>query len=209
MKNTIHYLLLTIGLTCLSSNVWADVVSGKISFLKRPSYTGVLYVPADKGSHKKPNIDQKDKAFTTSIAVGSPNDVITFRNSDTFDHNIYASDSKQNIKFDVGLMTPNNQTNLDIDWTEDSLVRIGCKIHPKMHSYIANINSDHYYAFQFERKVKEYPFTIKDVPSNKNQLVLMMPKYKPQTIEIKKGESKTIDIERKGKVRGTIEITRR
>lgn len=208
MKNTIHYLCLTFSLICLSSNAWADKVSGKITFLKKPAFTGILYVPSAKGSHKKPNIDQKDKAFTTPIAVGSPSDIITFKNSDTFDHNIYASDRKQNVKFDVGLMTPNNETDLNIDWTQDSLVRIGCKIHPKMRSYIANINSDHFYSFEFKKKVKEYTFSISDVPSDKNQVVLMMPKYKPQTIEIKKGESKTVEIKRKGKVKGSIEITR-
>lgn len=208
MKNTINYLLITLSLTCLPSSAWADEISGTISFVKKPSFTGVLYVADEKGSIKKPNIDQKDKAFTTSIAVGSANDVISFKNSDTFDHNIYASDRKQNVKFDVGLMTPNNETNLNMDWAQDSLVRIGCKIHPKMRSYIANINSDYFHAFEFEKKVKEYTFSISDVPSDKHQVVLLMPKYKPQTIEIKKGESKTVEIKRKGKVKGTIAITR-
>lgn len=209
MKNTIKYLSVVLSLICFSSSTLADEISGKITFVKKPSFTGILYVSDTQGNAKKPLIDQQGKAFTTKVAVGSPNDVITFKNSDTFDHNIYASDRKQNVKFDVGLMTPNNATDLNIDWADNSLIRIGCKIHPKMRSYIANINSDYFHAFEFEKKVKEYDFSISDVPSDKNQVVLLMPKYQPQTIEIKKGETKTVDITRKGKVKGSLTITRK
>lgn len=196
---------LTLGFSAATT---ADEIKGKLSFVKRPAFTGVIYVPANGSKDKKPLIDQQGKAFTTKVAVGSPNNVITFKNSDTFDHNIYASDRKQNVKFDVGLMTPNNSTELAMDWTDDSLIRIGCKIHPKMRSYIANINSDYFHAFEFQKKVKDYEFSIKDVPSDKSQVVLMMPKYPPQKIELKKGENKTVEIVRKGKVKATLEISR-
>ena len=115
MKNTIKYLLVVLSLIGFSSTSWADEISGKITFVKKPSFTGILYVSDTKGNAKKPLIDQKGKAFTAKVAVGSPNDVITFKNSDTFDHNIYASDRKQNVKFDVGLMTPNNTIDLNLD----------------------------------------------------------------------------------------------
>ena len=191
-----------------SSAATADVISGKLEFVKKPPFTGILYVSNAGESDKKPAIDQKDKAFTTKIAVGSPNNIMQFSNSDTFDHNIYANDKKQKVKFDVGLMTPGNSTKLKMVWPDDSLVRVGCKIHPKMRSYVANIKSDHYHPFAFEKKVKSYDFKIEQVPSDKKLLTLLMPKYDKQIIELAKGESKIIEITRKGKVKGSLTITR-
>ncbi|MFT4929430.1 MAG: hypothetical protein ACI8WB_005563 [Phenylobacterium sp.] len=187
---------------------FADVVSGKIEFKKKAPFTGLLYVPGSGNANKQPVIDQKDKAFTTKIAVGSPNNTMLFSNSDTFDHNIYANDKKQKVKFDVGLMTPGNSTEIKMDWPDESLVRVGCKIHPKMRSYVANVKSDHFYAFPFKKKVKSYDFSIKEVPSDKDQLILMIPKYDKLTIELKKGDSKTIEVTRKGKVKANLTITR-
>lgn len=187
---------------------FADVVTGKLEFVKKPPFAGLLYVEGSGGSDKKPLIDQKDKQFTTKIAVGSPNNTMMFKNSDTFDHNIYANDGKQKVKFDVGLMTPNNQTQITINWPEETLVRIGCKIHPKMRSYIANVNSDHFHAFEFEKKVKSYDIKIDSVPGDKNKLVLMMPKYDKLVVDLKKGESKTVEVKRKGKVSATLTLNR-
>lgn len=196
----------TIALT--SVNVYADVVSGKLEFKKKAPFTGLLYVPGSGSSDKKPMIDQKGKAFTTKIAVGSPSNTIVFKNSDTFDHNIYANDAKQKVKFDVGLMTPGNATQIQMDWPEETLVRVGCKIHPKMRGYVANVKSDHFFAFPFKKKVKSYEFKIDNVPGDKNKLILMMPKYGKMTIELKKGESKTIEVKRKKKVKGSLTISR-
>lgn len=187
---------------------YADTITGKITFVKRPPFTGILYVVDGGKASQSPTIDQKDKAFTTAIAVGHPGDTITFSNSDSFEHNIYASDKKQKVKFDVGLMSPNNKTEMQMDWNNNTLVRIGCKIHPKMRGYIANIDSSVYHAFEFERKVKEYDIKIDNVPADKTALELMLPKYPNNQIELKKGETKTIDIKRKGKVKATLTLTR-
>ncbi|NQZ06868.1 MAG: hypothetical protein HRT35_06875 [Algicola sp.] len=201
-------LIVAATLALTSINGYADVVSGKLEFKKKAPFTGLLYVPGSGSSTKKPMIDQKGKAFTTKIAVGSPGNTIVFKNSDTFDHNIYANDAKQKVKFDVGLMTPNNSMQLKMDWPAETLVRVGCKIHPKMRGYVANVKTDHFYPFPFKKKVKSYDFKIIDVPSDKNQLILMMPKYGKMTIELKKGESKTIEVKRKKKVKGTLTISR-
>lgn len=186
----------------------ADTITGKITFVKRPPFTGILYVVDGGQGKQSPSIDQKDKAFTTKIAVGHPSDTITFSNSDTFEHNIYASDKKQNVKFDVGLMSPNNTTEMTMDWNKNTLVRIGCKIHPKMRGYIANIDSSVYHSFDFEKKVKEYEFKIENVPSGKDNLELLLPKYPNHQIALKKGENKTIEIKRKGKVKATLTLSR-
>lgn len=208
MKALFSARILALLLLAVSQMSLADVITGKLEFKKKPPFAGLLYVTDDSGSDKKPLIDQKGKQFTTKIAVGSPDNVITFKNSDTFDHNIYANDGKQKVKFDVGLMTPTNQTQLTMDWPKETLVRIGCKIHPKMRSYVANVTSDHFQAFEFQKKVKSYDIKIDGVPAGKNQLKLLMPKYDKLTIDLKKGETKTIEVKRKGKLRGSLTLTR-
>ena len=206
MKHVLYALLLVGWLT---PQVMADVISGELTFTKKPPFTGILYVEGTGSSAKSPLVDQKDKAFTTKIAVGAPSNDIKFKNSDTFDHNIYANDSKQKVKFDVGLMTPGNDISMTMDWPQDTLVRIGCKIHPKMRGYIANVNSDHYHAFDFQKKVKSYKFSIEGVPGSADKVVLLMPKYDTQTITLAKGQTQTVDVTRKGKVRATLTLTRK
>lgn len=201
-------LIITILLLIGSNAATADVISGKLEFTKKPPFTGILYIPESGNKPKNPEINQKDKAFTSKVAVGSPQSIIAFKNSDIFNHNIYANDSKQKVKFDVGLMTPGNATKLKMVWPQDSLVRIGCKIHPKMRAYVANVSSDHFHIFPFEKKVKSYDFKIEQVPSDKEQLTLMMPAYETLLINLKKGESKEITVKRKGKDRGTLTLTR-
>jgi hypothetical protein len=198
---------LSLLLLTLSAN--ADVISGKIEFIKKPPFTGLLYVADGGPADEQPVLDQKGKAFTRKIAVGSPSKNIKFMNSDTFDHNVYANDAKQKVKFDVGLMSPGNNSVLSMDWPEETLVRVGCKIHPKMRTYIANVKSKHFQSFEFSKKIKSYDIKIDRVSSNSNQLVLLMPKYDKLTIELKKGESKTLDVLRKGKVKGKLTLTRR
>jgi hypothetical protein len=194
---------------CLNSlTSMADVISGKIEFVKRPPFTGILYVANTGLKNKQPLVDQKDKAFTKKIAVGSPSNMMTFKNSDSLDHNIYANDRKHNVKFDVGLMVPKTSAEMVMDWQEESLVRIGCKIHPKMRGYVANVNTDYFHSFEFEKKVKNYEFTIEQVPNNKNTIVLLMPKYEKQVIQLALGETKTVVIKRKGKTKATLTISR-
>jgi len=96
-----------------------------------------------------------------------------------------------------------------MDWAKDTIVRIGCKIHPKMRAYIANINSDHFQIFEFQKKKKTYSVHITDVPTLNREITLMIPKYDAITITLNKGENKTIDITKKGKVRGTLTLARK
>ena len=206
MKSIKSLLVCTLLLTSL--NISADVISGKIEFVKRPAFTGLLYVANTGNKDKHPMIDQKDKQFTNKITVGSPSNIVSFKNSDTLDHNVYASDKKQNVTFDIGLMAPQNSAEIAMDWSEESLVRIGCKIHPKMKSYVANVNTDFFHAFEFEKKIKSYEFEIQKVPAKEQTVVLLMPKYEKQTFTLKKGETKTIDIQNKGKTKATLTVSR-
>lgn len=204
--NWLH--LLTAGVIFFSMSANADTISGEITFAKKVPFSGVLYVKQSKMSNSSASMDQQNKQFTKKVTVGSPGSAIKFDNSDTFDHNIFANDLKNNISFDIGLMPAGKSTEMKMDWKDDTMVRIGCKIHPKMRSYIANVNSNYVQMFEFEKKVKTYPVNISDVPDDQQELRLLIPKYEMITVKLKKGESKNIDIVKKGKVRGSLMVSR-
>ena len=186
----------------------ADVISGEITFIKRAPFSGVLFVKQDQAAQVTATMDQLDKAFTKKAVVGSPGSTIIFKNGDSFDHNIFANDLGKKISFDVGLMPSGQSTELSRDWQQNTMVRIGCKIHPKMRAYIANVNSDHYQVFEFQKKVKKYTVNIEDVPGDSHQLACMIPKYDTIELTLAPGESKMVDIIKKGKVKGTLTLSR-
>jgi hypothetical protein len=200
--------LIALGMAFLSTAVNADVISGEISFAKKVPFAGVLFVKQSKSANATASMDQLNKQFTKKVSIGAPGSVVAFNNSDSFDHNIFANDLKNNISFDIGLMPSGQSSEIKMNWKEDTMVRIGCKIHPKMRSYIANINSDYYQEFEFQKKVKSYPVNIAEVPADQHEIELIIPKYERITISLLKGESKTVDIMKKGKVRGSLIVSR-
>lgn len=204
MKTTITASVLALGL--FSGSVLADALTGKISFSKKAPYVGVLYAKTGTGPTAA-QVDQKDKVFDKKIVVVGNGGKIQFKNSDSFDHNIFANDPKTNVQFDVGLMPPGQVSSVTADWKTETLTRIGCKIHPKMRSYIANLPSDTYQIIEFQRKVKQYDIQL-DVADTQSQFVFTMPKYDPIEVSIAKGESKTVELTKKGKPRGTITLSR-
>jgi plastocyanin len=200
--------LLAAGALLVSTAANADVISGDITFAKKAPFAGVLVVKQTQAASAEANMDQVNKIFTKKVTLGAPGSDVVFNNSDGFDHNIFANDLKNNISFDIGLMPSGQTSKLTMDWAEDTIVRIGCKIHPKMRSYIANVNSDYYQEFEFEKKVKTYPVNIADVPGDLNELQLLIPTYDKITVKLLKGESKTVEILKKGKVKGTLTVSR-
>ena len=194
----------------IAKPVLADTITGNITFLKKASYAGVVYMlPAApvESLGITGNIDQKDKAFTKKIVVTAADGALQFNNSDVIDHNIFANDLDTNVKFDVGLMTPNSERKIDTTWESDSLVRIGCKIHPKMKAYVFNSPSPYYQVLEFKKGVNSYDFTINDVPKDVTKLALKIPKYQELIIDIAEG-SQTVDVLRKGKKKADMTVTR-
>ncbi|PCI45619.1 MAG: hypothetical protein COB51_08655 [Moraxellaceae bacterium] len=192
----------------LAPLAFADTVTGSISFLKRPPLAGLLYVKGGAEVMTHDQLDQKDKKFTKDILVRSTKGEIVFNNSDAVDHNIFANDTKTNSKFDVGLMPTGNQIKKTFDWPADSLIRIGCKIHPKMKSYIVTTDSSRYESFQFKRSAGPYSFSLSDIPSDQHDLTLIIPKYDPVNISLSAGQTKTLSIIKKGKEKGSITLKR-
>jgi len=187
----------------------SDTITAELIFTKRPPFSGVLYVSDDKNNLSTITVDQKDTQFTKKLQVSALGQNITFNNSDEVDHNIFANNTKINAVFDVGLMTPGSTANIELNWKQNSLARIGCKIHPKMRAYIANITSNYYQVLPFEKKVKIYQVTINDVPSNLTSLNLLMPGYKIMQFQLQSGESKELAVSKKGKQRGTLKLSRK
>jgi plastocyanin len=198
-------LLSSIMLLAASTSAMAGNLTGSIIFDKKPAFAGVLYVADGKSGPAKTSIDQMDKEFTSKLAVIGTGGTLEFSNSDSFQHNIFANDKSTGIKFDVGLMETGQKTEIKADWKDDTVTRVGCKIHPKMRTYVANIQSSAYQVFDFEKGANEYAIKFSS-KSDSNEFVLMIPKYDELKFTLNPGEEKTLEITRKGKKKASITI---
>ena len=207
MKN-IKCLMILMYTMCMSSISFADVITGEILFDKRPSKAGVFYEYKDKFSNVNGEINQKNKKFVEKVGVASHLGMLELHNNDEFEHNIFANDIKHNIKFDIGLMSPGSNKSLKTDWQPNTLVRIGCKIHPKMRSYIANIPSDNFVSYEFEKKQKQVPIELKNISKATKRFVFLLAGMENVEILLLKGETKSFDLIKRGKKAGTITLTR-
>ncbi len=196
------FLMLPIG------NLLADTITGTIEFTKKPPYVGVLYATDDGTGMSQGIVDQVDQQFSPMLIVTKTNETVVFKNSDDVDHNIFANDRKSNVKFDVGLMPPSDNRDFPQQWPADSLSKISCKIHPKMRGYIANISSSAIQPFTFDRSSKSFAIDLQGVPSNVNEIRLLLPQYDAIILPIAKGETKTADLVRKGKNKGKLTLMR-
>lgn len=190
-------------LTCFPA--MANELVFTINFDKRPPFTALAYID-DGGQSKTITIDQKDKKFLSPAYVITTDDKLVFKNSDDIDHNIYANSPANGVKFDVGIIEPQSETAIDgSKWPKNSFVRIGCKIHPKMKSYIANINSSNSKTLVFTNKKKRYITKLENI-TGEQKATLWMPKYELIQTTLSEGQSKTVDIVKNGKKRGTVTI---
>lgn len=186
----------------------ADQLSGQISFSSRPAVVAVLYVPGAGAHNETPVVDQVDKQFAESLVVVSPGQAVEFKNSDAVDHNIFANDIRKNARFDVGLMPPGGEQSIPADWDENTLVRVGCKIHPKMRMYIASLEARFHKVIEFDSRTREYPLTLTGVPSDADTLVVRIPKYDVVELDLRKGSQWTVALTKKGQPRGEITLAR-
>ncbi len=191
----------------------AAEISAKIVFSKRPAVAGVLYsptVPAGKEAAPDVVVDQLNKNFTSVIQVGHPGSTIRFLNSDKFDHNIFASDSELGVQFDFGLMAPGVEQEQTAAWEPGTLLRIGCKIHPRMRTYIANIPPSRHVLLPFDRKEKEYSVQLEVAAGSGAGAVLLIAGYEPIRVKLLAGQPQVVELLRKGRSGGkvTLEYTK-
>jgi len=175
---------------------------------KAPS-VGLVYISGagEKLSLQNPVVDQKDKQFTRSLIITSPKDTITFLNSDSVNHNIYANDRDTGVNFDVGLKPPGVAAKIQVDWAEGKIVRLGCKIHPKMRTYVANVPTPHHSIFEMEPKDRKALVQIEDVPPEFQQATFWLPRYDKLEFVLPERGTLIKEVTRKGKVRGELKVT--
>lgn len=201
-------LLIILLLSTTSIFSMAGNITGKLVFEKKPPFAGALYIKEGGSPVTSAMLDQANKNFDKKIFVVSKGVDFQIRNSDTFQHNIFVDDKDTGVRFDVGLMEPDTVVNKQVDWASNTMTRIGCKIHPKMRSYVLNIPTNVYQLLEFNKKIKEYDINLADVPDSTSNFVLHLTKYDVLEFSLSAGESKTIDVTRKDKKRATLTVSR-
>ncbi len=198
------------GTSTFGGMAWADVLSGEFIFIKSVPKGALLYFDTTTKTSVpiESIVDQQNKEFSQQIVVGSQGSVITFQNSDTINHNIYANDQEHKVNFDVGLAPPGSSFQQSVTWKHGTAIRISCKIHPRMRAWLFSLDSPYYKTIKFEKKVKQISFQMLDLPENVSKFHVWIPSYQEITLDIKPRESQEIDLMRKGKLRGTLKITR-
>ncbi|MCL1144184.1 hypothetical protein [Shewanella gaetbuli] len=200
--------LILVATISVSAQINATTIKGTITFVKKPPLVGIAYIPIADISPTQETvvIDQIDKQFTTNMAVISSGGEVTFKNSDNVEHNVFANDAKQSAKFDVGLMQPGGEKKIKVDWQQNSIVRVGCKIHPKMRTYLSTINTPFHRIIEFEKGQQQYQFSLNQIPDNADIFSFKIPKYDAVNIDLLTGSSWEVDITKNGKIRGHITI---
>jgi plastocyanin len=81
--------------------------------------------PAHAGDHA---VAQVNKTFTVPVVKAKVGDTVTFRNDDTFAHNVFSLSEVQN--FDLGSYKKGETRQLKL--TNPGTIEVECAIHPEM-----------------------------------------------------------------------------
>lgn len=196
---------------CMHGAAAAGSLTGEFKFEKAPPSVALVYfdeeIPA--GNAPCPVVDQKDKKFVNKMLVGRTGCRIQFKNSDSVDHNIYSKDPKSGVDFDAGLLSPGQTSQTVLNWHPDAVIKIGCKIHPKMQAYIANVSSKHHRIIEFKPQERAAGFTLEKIPDNLTKIRIWFPKQDPIEAELKMGEAKQWQILEKGEPAGVLSLSRK
>ena len=182
-------------------------------FEKKAPFVGLVYFSEDKSladSDQRFSLDQEGKKFSSKLVIVPKGKEVAFYNSDEIDHNIFADDKENNVKFDVGLIPPSGRVKKEADWPDGSITRVGCKIHPAMRSYIAVISSQYNGVIDFPNKTKSCTVSLSNVPATLKKVRVWFPRFETIEIEVPSGKSVTVEIKKKGKdkIYGKLTLTR-
>jgi plastocyanin len=212
MKTLTKYLAQLVSPLCLIlllssvANATEITLNGSISFSGNPPLAALIYVPGKPSQTQSPKIDQVGKQFTESIVVSTPGAEVLFKNSDVVEHNVFANDAKHNAKFDVGLMLSGGEKYIPVNWDAGSMIRVGCKIHPRMRTYIATVNASFNRVINFSNAQKTFPLNLAGIPAGSQKLIIQIPKYDEIKLDLSKADSWTVAITKNGKQRGEITL---
>ena len=192
----------------LAPPAFAGDVTGQFAFTKKAPVVALVYFPEDSSAPKTGvHVDQVDKNFNTKLVVAPKGTPILLKNSDTVQHNIFADDKKTGVTFDSGLVDPGSEATQAIDWDEGQIVRIGCKIHPRMSMYGGSISSNFKAVVEFNKELNK-GVTITVVPDKLTKVKVWIARFYPQEATLPPGGSATIELTRKNKVYGTLTLNR-
>ncbi|CAM2005387.1 hypothetical protein [Acanthopleuribacter pedis] len=188
----------------------AGEISGTLSFVKKPPSVVLVYMADDTGADKgkKRKLDQKDQQFTKKMLVAPKGSKISFINSDNTDHNVYAADTDAGADFDIGLAPPGSTIDQEVNWAENAVIRVGCKIHPKMRAYVATVDSRYNQVLELDRTKQDHTFAL-EVPDTVTLVRVWLPNYEPVEFTLEKGGEHKVDLIKKGKVYGTLTVSRK
>jgi plastocyanin len=82
-------------------------------------------MPAQAGDHP---VAQVNKTFTVPVVKAKVGDTVTFKNDDTFAHNVFSLSEVQN--FDLGSYKKGETRQLKL--TNPGTIEVECAIHPEM-----------------------------------------------------------------------------
>ncbi|MGK0290217.1 MAG: plastocyanin [bacterium] len=210
-RSQIGAILLAFLFLLISTSIQAGTLTGKFSFKKRAPRGVLIYFSEDRSLKVAGVVDQLNTNFKQSIVISSKGSKVVFKNSDSINHNIYANDREAKVNFDIGLAPPQSTFQKKVTWNNGKLVRISCKIHPKMRAWVASISSKYSTTITFQRKQKRASFIISNIPDHLSKVIVWMPGYSPIEIAIKKGDTQKITLRKKRKKkkkRGTLTLTR-
>ncbi|MGB0372529.1 MAG: hypothetical protein ACPGN3_14440 [Opitutales bacterium] len=205
MKHHISTLAL---LLCANLAYGTNTIKGVFSYTKRAPEASIIYIESDKEVEPVTiRVNQVNKEFSENIVIAPAGSKITFDNSDTVQHNVFASDSAAGIEFDSKLSDPGNSADMDVNWSDNTFISVGCKIHPKMRLWVGNLKSQHVAVAEFAKGELNKEVSLEGVPAEAQSIKVWIPRFDSAVVDIAPGESKTIDLTRKGKTYGSLELT--
>jgi cytochrome c peroxidase len=194
-------------------------LSGEFHFLAIPPEVGLVYIAEDQSLTQAVTIDQQGKEFLhwtqpgekslRKIVAASPGETMTFKNSASIGHNIYANDARLHVQFDLGLVPPGSDVvkTYPITWQAGTVLKIGCKIHPGMRLYIASLASKHYREIEFNG-APVVSFSFEALPAHLTKVAVWLPDHDPMEVVMNPGEEKEVALKKAGKLQGIVTLKR-
>ena len=194
-------------------------LSGEFHFIAMPPEVGLVYIAEDQSLTQAVTIDQQGKEFLhwtqpgekslRKIVAASPGETMTFKNSASIGHNIYANDARLHVQFDLGLVPPGSDVvkTYPITWQAGEVLKVGCKIHPGMRLYIASLASKHYREIEFNG-ASVVSFNFEALPAQLTKVAVWLPDHDPIEVAINPGEEKEVALKKAGKLQGIVTLKR-
>ncbi|MDB5047363.1 MAG: hypothetical protein JWO30_434 [Fibrobacteres bacterium] len=196
---------------CLAASAGADTLTGTFSFEESPPSVALVYFSEDHSRSKasKTVVEEKNKQFLEKMVVGAKGTEIVFKNSDSVEHDLYVNDPKTKVNSNAGVVSPGEVTRVAMNWDEGEVARVGCKIHPRMQAYVANISSSHYAIVEFKSTDRKTGFKIENIPEGLSRVRVWFPKHEAIEADLKEGAMLSLPVAKGGKKDGDLSLSRR